>query len=227
MVSCADRFWILLLASCVWGARPAWAQEGVPPDVRTAIAAEASRLYGYLPDSLVLIFGAMRGTPIDGTCCESVRLVAGRDGWHTALLRGDRTHQTYAARVRIGMKDLVPVAARTLAAGDTLRPEHVEYRSETIWLPRRDERYANPGWIVRSRLSAGDPLRHPWLVPPPLIDAGRNVVVVIRRGVVRVEASGHALGDAGWGERVQVRLAHGRGIVEGTAVARDTVLIQN
>jgi flagella basal body P-ring formation protein FlgA len=65
---------------------------------------------------------------------------------------------------------------------------------------------AAAGWITRRIVRAGEPLRAPAVVPPPLIATGARVTLVWETGGLRLTRDGTALGAARRGERVTVRV---------------------
>ena len=122
--------------------------------------------------------------------------------------------------------DTLFVARRELARGAVLAAGDVDtVVSARVAPARRDgaERPA-PGWIVRRLIRAGEPLRAPAVVPPPLVASGSPVTVVWDHAGVRVTRAGTALGDARRGERVLVRVDAQRRVA-GVATEPGVVLV--
>ena len=83
---------------------------------------------------------------------------------------------------------------------------------------------AAAGWITRRGVRAGEPLRAPAVVPPPLVASGSPVTVVWDHAGVRVTRAGTALGAARRGERVLVRVDAQRRVT-GIATEPGVVLV--
>jgi flagellar basal body P-ring formation protein FlgA len=115
-----------------------------------------------------------------------------------------------------------PTAARDLPRG------HVLAAADLVWpagdAPAADGTAAGPGWIARRAVRQGEPLRTPAVAPPPLVRAGDAVEVVWRQGGMELRVRGVALGNAGAGQRVAVRVDSRRRL-EGTAEAPGLVAV--
>jgi flagella basal body P-ring formation protein FlgA len=114
------------------------------------------------------------------------------------------------------------VAARALARGDTLAAADVALRDTVIrwqWngVPPDTVRPA-PGWVVQRPIAAGERLRPPGVIPPPVVRAGTTVTVEYRDGPVRLRLAGIATNSAPLGAPVGVRLDPTRRL-DGIAVA--------
>lgn len=109
----------------------------------------------------------------------------------------------------------LPVGAQQLVAARDLPRNHVLVAADLLpapdALPRARDRQAaaepEAGWITRRMVRAGEPLRAPAVVPPPAITAGDTVTIVwMLPDGIRVTRAGVALGSAGTGEPVLVRI---------------------
>lgn len=92
----------------------------------------------------------------------------------------------------------VPVAARDLQRGATLRREDID---------GGDGEGSGPvGWVTRRVIAAGEALREPAIMRPNLVRNGDVVQLVWKQGSVELRLVGRAMGSAARGERVQVRV---------------------
>jgi flagellar basal body P-ring formation protein FlgA len=106
-----------------------------------------------------------------------------------------------------------PVAAADLPRGTVLAAEHVAPPVDSAVL----------GWVTRRTVSKGEPLRAPAVAPPDLVKSGEVVRLVWRQGGIEIQLVGKAMGSAGKGETVQVRVDSKRrfaGVVEGPGLVR-------
>lgn len=123
----------------------------------------------------------------------------------------------------------VAVAARALARGDTLRADDLELRDTVIawrWngVPPDTGRPA-PGWVAQRPIAAGERLRPPGVVPPPVVRAGTPVTAEYQDGPVRLRVTGIATNTASLGAPVGVRLDPTRRL-DGVAVAPNLVRLK-
>jgi flagella basal body P-ring formation protein FlgA len=122
-----------------------------------------------------------------------------------------------------------PVATRAIARGDTLDAGAIAWRDTLLThdaprLAPTDTLVPRSGWIARRAVAAGEWLRVPAVVPPPLVTAGHAVVAVREDDAVRLVLRGTAVRSAAHGERVVVRIGTRR--LDGIAVAPDTVRLR-
>ncbi|GKW49228.1 flagellar basal body P-ring formation chaperone FlgA [Halomonas sp. NCCP-2165] len=113
-----------------------------------------------------------------------------------------------------------PVAARDLAAGDTLERDDLRLaRGDLGRLPRRAVREieAALGQQLTRPLREGSHLLEAMLRTEPLVERRQRVVVEARGQGFRVTREGEALEAGGRGERVRVRLAN-REIIEAEVI---------
>ncbi len=125
----------------------------------------------------------------------------------------------------------ISVAARDLPRGATLTAEDIRITTtddaagigEGVAPIGASE--VGPGWVTRRVIAEGEPLRVPAVGPPLFIRAGEDVIVVSRRGAIELRLRGRAMGAAGEGDRVTVRIDSRRRL-EGIAAAPGLVHIQ-
>ena len=107
--------------------------------------------------------------------------------------------------VLLAPTDTVLVARHDLARGHALTAADVD--TVVVDAPgRATAARAEPGWITRRVVRAGEPLRAPALEPPPLVSSGAAVTLVWETNGLRLTRQGTALGDARRGDRVAVRV---------------------
>jgi len=124
------------------------------------------------------------------------------------------------ARVRLS------IATRALLRGDTLRADDIAIVDTTIvwrWSSvAPDTTRAQPGWIARRPIAAGEVLRFPAVGAPPVVNAGTRVSAIYQDGPVRILLTGVATNTAPLGASVGVRIDPTRRL-DGIAVAPNTV----
>lgn len=134
--------------------------------------------------------------------------------WILSLWSGDRLSRRF---LQVGTERAVPVAARSLARGQSVAPTDVETRRETVWGP--PVLVVNPvGMVTQRMVSAGEALVEPAVRAPLLVSGGQSIEAVYRHPGVSVTMRGEALGRARLGDLVLVRLASGTRM-QGRAVA--------
>jgi flagella basal body P-ring formation protein FlgA len=141
----------------------------------------------------------------------------GDGGWFVVLFTTPRS-DIVAARVRAGIADSVPVAARPLGAGTRLSEADVAFHPAMRWGAPLEAvgRYPRLGWVARRSIAVGEALEPPLVSPPPMVEAGRPIRVTWSGGAVTVAIEGVALNAAGLGESVRVRTLSRTGMVRGT-----------
>ncbi len=123
----------------------------------------------------------------------------------------------------------VAVATRFLARGDTLRERDVAWRDTVItwrWgTLGPDTTRVTAGWVTRRPIGAGEVLRMPAVMPPPVVQAGSPVRALYQDGAVQLVLAGTATNTAALGGPVGVRIDRGRRL-DGIAVAPNTVRLR-
>jgi len=117
------------------------------------------------------------------------------------------------------------VAARQIARGAAITAADIRHEAGRPTGVADDAAVA-PGWVARRVIAEGEPLREPAVGRPPLIRAGEEVDAVWSEGGITLLVRGTAIGAAGAGERVLVRI-DGRRRLQGTAIAPGRVRINN
>ncbi|MBV9772956.1 MAG: flagella basal body P-ring formation protein FlgA, partial [Gemmatimonadetes bacterium] len=101
---------------------------------------------------------------------------------------------TVDVRVRAGIEARVPTAARDLPRGRVLEAGDLAPGGVVRWgPPAKEAAGAEPGWVTRRVVAAGEPLVEPAASPPPLVAAGDTVRVRAGSGAVEVQLRGVAL----------------------------------
>lgn len=160
------------------------------------------------------------------TAAASVRVAGdGASADWTIIIAGGDGGAPLTMRVRAGVEERLPLAARALPRETALAESDIVLDSASVrWGPPRD-RGATPGvgWVTRRLVNAGEPLREPTVGKPIVVKHGEPVEVVYGRGAVLLRVRGTAVGSASVGERVGVRMDNGRridGVAAGAALVR-------
>ncbi|MBY0489636.1 MAG: flagellar basal body P-ring formation chaperone FlgA [Gemmatimonadaceae bacterium] len=122
----------------------------------------------------------------------------------------------------------VAVATRALAAGEALAEGDWTLRDTTIvwrWTTAPDTTRPAAGWVTRRAIAAGEVLKSPAVVPPPVVTSGATVTAIWQDGPVRLVLSGTATNTAAIGAPVGVRLDRTRRL-DGIAIAPNTVRLR-
>jgi flagella basal body P-ring formation protein FlgA len=114
-------------------------------------------------------------------------------------------HRVTLAAADVALRDTVISWAWNGVPPDTVRPA--------------------PGWVVQRPITAGERLRPPGVIPPPVVRAGTTVTVEYRDGPVRLRLAGIATNSAPLGAPVGVRLDPTRRL-DGIAVAPNLVRLK-
>ena len=152
----------------------------------------------------------------------------GLSGWLVVVF-DPSSLDAVAVRLRAGVEDTVPVAARPLAAGARLTAADLRPESRVCWGPPApsSEPRPGPGWEVRRALAAGEVLARPAVAPPTLVQAGEPVRLVWGGGAVQVSVVGIALNRARQGELVRARVEGRSDRLVGIATATGTAVISS
>jgi len=121
------------------------------------------------------------------------------------------------------------VAARAIARGELLRDEDIALVDTTIvwrWSSiEPDTTRPVAGWVTRRAIAAGEVLRAPAVMAPPVVTSGSTVTAIWQDGPVRVVLAGVATNTAAVGAPVGVRIDRNRRL-DGIAVAPNTVRLR-
>ena len=121
-----------------------------------------------------------------------------------------------------------PVARHALLTGDTVRADNIATLDTTIvwlWSAAPDTSRAVDGWIARRAIRAGEVLRSPAIMAPPVVSAGARVDAIWQDGPLRLVLSGIATNSAAIGAAVGVRIDPSRRL-DGVAIAPNLVRLR-
>ncbi|MGE4551782.1 MAG: flagellar basal body P-ring formation chaperone FlgA [Desulfovibrionaceae bacterium] len=157
----------------------------------------------------------------------SGELAPGRVSLRFRVVASDgRILQRSAASAFLNVWQAVPCAARNLGKLEEITPDKVTFK-------RKNLAYMGPVWdgksgpmrTVRS-LGRGAPLLSGYLEAAPLIARGETVTLVYEGPTLRLAVKAEALGDARFGDTVEVRNLQSNKTVIATAVDEHTVVIR-
>jgi flagella basal body P-ring formation protein FlgA len=107
--------------------------------------------------------------------------------------------------------------------GATVMPTDYQMIATVVRLALRTAAPAEPGWVTRRPIAAGEPLIEPAVGPPALVTAGQAVTFVAEQQGIRLSIRGTAATGGALGDRVWVRMDSGRrlrGVVTAPATIR-------
>lgn len=134
-----------------------------------------------------------------------------------------------AQETRGTLRRTLPIATRDIMRGDTLGASDIAMRDTMlVWhwnSAPSDTASVVPGWVARRNIAAGELLRTPAVMAPPLVTSGQTVSVLYEDGPVRLVLKGVATNTAPLGAPVGVRISATRRL-DGVAVAPNTVRIR-
>ena len=140
------------------------------------------------------------------------------------VVRAQQPTQQLAQQAAQPLTRRVAVAAHALARGEVLAADDIEIRDTATTRAMSDTNQIVPGWVTRRAIAAGEVLRAPAVEPPVVVAANQPVEVEWRDQNIRMTVRGIAARNGSMGERVSVRMEHGRRI-EATVVAPGRVRI--
>jgi flagella basal body P-ring formation protein FlgA len=196
----------------------AQADATVPPGLEARVGAAIARGWGVDSAGLVLSWG--RGSLVGIPESSPFRLLGGGEGGWFALLLEPSGGAPAAVRLRAGSHARRQVAARAVAAGQSLEQADIREETTVRWGPPGPPApVVEPGWVARRRMAPGALLDAAHVGPAPAVSAGQPVRVHWREGGVSVALDGVALHDAALGAPVRVRTGRSRGVVRATVIA--------
>ncbi|HEY0931401.1 MAG TPA: flagellar basal body P-ring formation chaperone FlgA [Gemmatimonas sp.] len=121
------------------------------------------------------------------------------------------------------------VAARAIARGETLQADDITLVDTTIvwrWSSiAPDTTRPAAGWVTRRNIAAGEVLRAPAVMAPPVVTSGAAVTAIWQDGPLRLVLAGVATNTAAVGAPVSVRIGSNRRL-DGIAIAPNTVRLR-
>ena len=108
--------------------------------------------------------------------------------------------------VRVQIQDSVPIAIKTLRAGQKISEEDIVIKTMSFDQPVRHKSIKELiGQHTRKRIAAGSPIRNIDLKEQHAIRSGQQVVLELTQGKLRIRDTAKALGSGTIGEMIQVR----------------------
>ena len=216
---------ILLLSS------PCMAQAGrpgvaVPPRLADAVAGAVATQLAADSSAIQLEWGAI---PSAASLSDSTPFSLsgkGTEGWLVALFT-PVGKSPLAVRVRAGVLDSVPVAARPITRGTTLAPADIRREQRVRWGASSAAISPEAGWVTRRAFAAGDVITPSSVTAPQVVQSGDQVRVEWQHGAVTVALDGVALASGGMGETVSVRLAQRGGQRRGRVTGPGSVRLES
>ena len=217
---------LVLLAAAPAAAQQA-ADTTVPPAIATQTTARVAALWHVAPDRIRLSWGQTAELR-DAAPVDSVRLVGRGVGGYFAVVLHRPDGREIALRLRAGMQDQVPVAARAIARGTVLGADDFRVEERVQWgAPASGGVVAGAGWEARRALVPGDPLVPPSVAPPTVVHPGESVVFTWERGGVTVSVTGTAVNSARLGQPVRARVEGRELRLEGVATGPGEATLTN
>jgi len=207
MGCCADRRFrrgAIVLAALL---APAAAHAQQPESFTARVAAAVAQRWG-VPAARVHIEWE-RNAPEHG---GSFTLEGGAAGEWVVSTTGQGDRANY--RLRAGVLQECPSAARDLPRAVTLASDHITRSTVTRWGPPVSGGCADvEGWVTRRPVRMGEPLEPPAVAPPAAVRSGEKVRVTFVRGSVAVTLDGRAAGSGAVGDRILVHMETGRRVM--------------
>lgn len=185
-----------------------WPEATVLEDVVRRDIAARWRVYA---EDVVLEWGLVTAeSPGDGA---EVRVVGGGRGGHWVVgFKARGSNGWVQVRVRAGVVNRVPVAARTIARGSLLTRDDVLLEEHADWGQPRDRPGLSEiiGWRVNRRIREGEILQSPAIRPENAVSSGSVIELVWQGPSVSVSVEGVAIGSGVVGDTIQVRVHDNR-----------------
>lgn len=167
-----------------------------------------------------------RGTLPPGRLVSPASIVPGTPA--ATLKFQDRTGRERSLAVRLVWSQSVPVLTRSVKKGEPLRASDVTLRQIRVGRPgvyaSRLEEVV--GRSLKKNLPQGEPLPLNLITGVPIIEKGKNVIIVVRSGGLMVRAKGEALDDGALGDTVRVKNLSSKAVVSAVVVGKDTVEVK-
>ena len=190
----------------------------ISPRLAARVARAIAREWNVDTGSVVLSWGSGSLGSIPDSA--GFRLIGGEGGWFSVQMEPVKGATAWI-RLRAGVTVDQAIATRALPAGGVLGAADMRIEPRLRWGPPPLDSVpqAALGWVIRRPVAGGDVLEGWRVAPPPVVSAGKPVLVRWNTGTVSVALEGVALNDAAVGQSVRVRTAGRVGIVAGTVTA--------
>jgi flagella basal body P-ring formation protein FlgA len=168
------------------------------------------------------LFCVVSSAPLVSRAQETRTLDAHAPNTHVQMQIQDTTARRGIWRVTL------PVARHAMSSGDTVRAGDIALLDTTLvwhWNTAPDTTRAITGWVARRPIRAGELLRAPAIMAPPVISAGATVSAIWQEGSLRLVLTGVATNSAAVGAPVGVRIDRVRRL-DGVAIAPNTVRLR-
>ncbi len=171
--------------------------------------------------------------PLDAPADIDVRQVQydRASGRFSATLAAGGNHpgaQRVSIQGRVFATARLPILRRTVAAGETIRAQDIEFAQVREDAGRRDL-IANPdkliGQTARQRLREREPVREIDVRPATLVARNANVTIVLQFGNLSLSALGRAVEDGARGDTIRIVNTASNRQLEGVVIGPDTVSV--
>lgn len=193
----------------------ALAREEIAGPLRAALAGDAD------PRDIDIAFAAWTAPMVPAAASAAVTVervtqdgATGRFAAVVAILAADSAPQKLTLTGRATEMAEVPVAARRLAAGATVRPADVRIARLPAARAREAAPVAPVGRTLDRALPAGQPFPAGPLGRPPMVRKGEPVRVAFAAGGLALTLSGRALSTGGQGEIVEILNPASRAVIQ-------------
>lgn len=177
-----------------------------------AVTSLVAEKWGVEEDRVILDWGSAPIHDIPDAFSGVDLIGSGRHGHLVVSFKaGDPGDRGFQILVRAGVRILEPVASRSLDRGATLEFGDVHLEPTVHWgEPVSKGPKVELGWVAQRTIRSGEPLARPAVAPPKVVESGKPVQILWKRGGVAVTLAGKASGTAELGQRVYVRTENGQ-----------------
>ena len=144
-------------------------------------------------------------------------------GATTVSLRREDAPVRYSLRPRVVTWHAVPVAERSVRAGEPVSLVTARVASDVL---RTEDPVTGGRWVARVGIEAGAPVTTARVRPAPDLADGADVKLIAGSGALRVAAPGRLLSDAWVGAPVSVLNLATRAVLKGTYRGENTVALE-
>ncbi|MBI3507949.1 MAG: flagellar basal body P-ring formation protein FlgA [Proteobacteria bacterium] len=171
--------------------------------------------------------------PLDAPSDIDVRQVQfdRASGRFTATLMAGGNHpgaQRVTVQGRIFATARLPVLRRTIAAGETIRAQDIEFAQIREDAGKRDL-ISSPdklvGQTARQRLREREPVREIDVRPATLVARNANITIILQFGNLSLSAQGKSIEDGARGDTIRIVNTTSNRQLEGVVVGPDTVAV--